>query len=535
MQPHPYALWLLLAALASALAALLVWRRRAAPASGPLLGLLVGSAVWAGTYAFNWLSTAEAAQVFWLNATYLGVVVMPLSFLAFTLQYTGHGEWLTRRRLLLLALQPALTFLVVWSNPLHHWFHTSFSQSQVGGFVILEWTRGWWFWFNVAFSYGLLLLAEVILIRAVRQMPSVFRSQILMVVAASLVPWVASIITQFGFNPWPELDLTPIAFSLTGVVFMYALFFHRLLDLVPVARSEVVESMQDGVLVLDRQLRVVDINPSGLAMAGLTRSELIGRPVTEAFAPFPELLRRFLGHGVAEEVMHLPGDPPRYLDIRLSRLQDRRANTLGYLVVGRDITEAHLREAELRAANERLHSQFQEIQTLQVELREQAIRDALTGLYNRRYLDEMLDPAFAEAAANDQPLSMVMVDLDRFKNLNDEYGHAAGDIVLKQLARLLQRFSRADDVVCRYGGEEILVVLPGVGATVAARRAEEWRAAWAALRVKHAGAQLQTTFSAGVGAFPEHGRDSDAVLRAADRALYAAKDAGRNRVVAAQG
>ncbi len=535
MQAHPYAVWLSLAALAAAIAAQVAWRRRRATAGRPLFVLLLASAVWAATYALTWLSTDLADQIFWLNATYFGVVVIPLALLAFTLQYTGKGDWLTRRRLGWLAIQPILTFLVVWSNPLHYWFHASFMPLELGGFVALGWTRGPWFWFNVVYSYGMLLAAFVLLLREMAQVPPGFRSQIRMIVIAFIWPWVASIVTQFGLNPWPELDLTPIAFSLTGILILYGLYFHRLLDLVPVARSQVLENMQDGVLVLDLQRRVVDMNPAANAMLGVTRQQAIGEPVEAAFVHFPQALEVFLGKGSAQDVARLPGNPDRYIDVRLSRLEDKAGRRLGYLVVGRDITDAHLREEELRQANQRLQGQFKEIQTLQVELREQAIRDPLTGLHNRRFLDEALLPIFETAVSNQQPVSMVMVDLDRFKNLNDEYGHHAGDLVLQQLAQLLMRFSRGGDVVCRYGGEEILAVLPGVGAEVAARRVEEWRAAWAGLVIEHADHRLQTTFSAGVAAFPIHGTDSDDVLRAADRALYAAKDAGRNRVAVAEG
>lgn len=534
MQAHPYAVWISLAALAAAGAAQVAWRRRQATAGRPLFTLLLASAVWAATYALTWLSTDVTDQIFWLNATYFGVVVIPPALLVFTLQYTGKGGWLTRRRLAFLAIWPVLTFLVVWSNPLHHWFHASFMQIELGGFLALSWTRGPWFWLNVVFSYGLLLVAFVLLMREMTHVPPGFRSQIRMILIAFAWPWVASITTQSGLNPWPELDLAPIAFSMTGIFILYGLYYHRLLDLVPVARSQVLENMQDGVLVLDLQRRVVDMNPAAIAMLGVTRKQAIGQPVEAAFIHFPETLEMFIGRGSAQEVVRLVGEPERYLDVRLSRLEDQAGRRLGYLVVGREITDAHLREEELRNANLHLQGQFKEIETLQVELREQAIRDPLTGLHNRRFLDEVLLPIFETALSNQQPVSMVMVDLDRFKNLNDEYGHHAGDLVLQQLAQLLMRFSRGGDVICRYGGEEILAVLPGVGAEVAARRVEEWRAAWAALVIEHADHRLQNTFSAGVAAFPAHGATSDDVLRAADRALYVAKDAGRNRVAVAE-
>ncbi|MBI3158982.1 MAG: diguanylate cyclase [Chloroflexi bacterium] len=533
MQVHPYSIWLGLAALASFLATWVVWRRRTAPASWPLLALEVASGVWAGTYALHWASTSLNAQVFWLNATYAGVVVIPLGFLAFALHFTGQGEWLTRRRLLLLSIEPALTFILVWTNPWHRWFHASFQQLDLGRVVLLAWTRGPWFWLNVTFSYSLLLIAVILLARAAASASAPFRGQYGLILAASLFPWAASIVTQFGFNPWPELDLTPLAFSVTGVVFMYTLMFHRLLDLVPVAREHVVESIQDGVMVLDLQNRVVDINPAGLLIARLEKEQILGRPVSEAFAAFPDVLARFVGQETLQEVVHLPGPPERYLELRLDPLEDPGGRRLGWLVVGRDITQAQQRENALLAANQRLKFQFQEIEALQSRLREQAVRDPLTGLYNRRHLDETQPRLFEQAKAQGQPVSLVMVDLDHFKLLNDEYGHAAGDEVLEHLARVLMRFSRERDVICRYGGEEVLVVLPGMPPEAALQRADEWRTTWAALEIPYAEFSLRMTFSAGVSAYPQHGGTFPEALAAADRALYAAKAGGRNRVVLA--
>ncbi len=202
-----------------------------------------------------------------------------------------------------------------------------------------------------------------------------------------------------------------------------------------------------------------------------------------------------------------------------------------YEAARKELTERRQAEASLRQANERLQVQLATIEALQASLREQAIRDPLTGLFNRRYLQEALEQELARAARENHPVCLVMIDIDRFKRLNDEHGHAAGDGVLQALARLLETHTRRSDIVCRYGGEEILVVLPGLTADGAQRRAEEWRERFAGLSFESGGRRLAATFSAGLAAFPEHGRASEAVMAAADRALYLAKASGRNRVV----
>jgi diguanylate cyclase (GGDEF)-like protein len=168
---------------------------------------------------------------------------------------------------------------------------------------------------------------------------------------------------------------------------------------------------------------------------------------------------------------------------------------------------------------------------LQERLRLQSIREPLTGLFNRRYLEESATREFARCARRQLPVSLLMLDIDHFKSFNDVHGHAGGDMVLTEFGQLLQRLSRPEDIACRYGGEEFTLILPETSLEVAEQRAELIRTAVQAMRVAHQGATLPPlTVSVGVASFPGEGYTPEAVLRAADEALYRAKRAGRNRV-----
>ena len=165
-------------------------------------------------------------------------------------------------------------------------------------------------------------------------------------------------------------------------------------------------------------------------------------------------------------------------------------------------------------------------QRLLQDLREQAIRDPLTSLHNRRFLQDHLPREIIRAAREHAPLAVIMLDLDRFKRINDSAGHQAGDRVLVAVAKLLARQVRGSDVACRYGGEEFALVLPGTTLESALRRSEEIRSAIAG----EPGRLHGVTASLGVALCPDHATDAEALLRAADRALYEAKRAGRNQV-----
>jgi len=168
---------------------------------------------------------------------------------------------------------------------------------------------------------------------------------------------------------------------------------------------------------------------------------------------------------------------------------------------------------------------------LRETLRQQSIRDALTGLYNRRYLEETLARELQRAERTERPLGVVMFDIDRFKQFNDTVGHDAGDALLRDLGAMLRQRFRKDDIACRYGGEEFVVILPDASLEATHQRAELLGDAVRHLEVDHRGQPLGSiTVSLGVAAFPEHGRVMEALLRAADTALYRAKQNGRDRV-----
>jgi diguanylate cyclase (GGDEF)-like protein/PAS domain S-box-containing protein len=172
---------------------------------------------------------------------------------------------------------------------------------------------------------------------------------------------------------------------------------------------------------------------------------------------------------------------------------------------------------------------------LREALREQSIRDPLTGLYNRRYMEEALKQQLSRLTRQLQPLGIIMIDIDHFKDFNDTHGHAAGDALLRELGQFLQSHIRGEDIACRYGGEEFTLIMPDASLEAAQQRAEHLRQEASQLRVHDAGqSHAAITLSVGVAIYPQHGRTIETVLRAADAALYRAKQEGRDRVIVAE-
>lgn len=200
--------------------------------------------------------------------------------------------------------------------------------------------------------------------------------------------------------------------------------------------------------------------------------------------------------------------------------------------------DANRRAVVLRAIRHKLmqsetalQQQLHEVQSLQSLLTQQVNCDPLTGLYNRRYLTETMGRELARCMREEQPLSVLMIDIDHFKLVNDTYGHQAGDEVLKQLGAILVHEVRGSDLACRYGGEEFLVLFPNMSLSAAQVRAEKYREKVEAARFGLEESEISMRLSIGVAGFPGHATTPEGLIQAADRALYEAKRLGRNRVV----
>ena len=215
----------------------------------------------------------------------------------------------------------------------------------------------------------------------------------------------------------------------------------------------------------------------------------------------------------------------------ISPVFDENGFVTHYVAVKEDITEQKIASSAIEEANRRLQAQLDQINELQVSLREQAIRDPLTGLHNRRYFEEILEKEYERAKQGRYPISLVFIDLDNLKEINDIGGHSTGDHALCSVANHLRAHTRANDTVCRNGGDELAVIMPNVKIQDALKRAQEWLSTLREITLLHReGKTLQVTFTAGIATYPDHSENIEDVFNYADVALYRGKLKGRNRV-----
>ncbi len=347
-QYNSYVLPLVVATAVSAALALYVWRHRPAPGAEPFVLLMLAVAEWSLGYALELGCAGLWAKVLWAKVEYLGIAILPVAWLVFALHYAGRERWLTPRNLALVAIEPLAVLLLVWTNDIHGLIWSSVRLDASGSFAVLGLTYGAGFWVHVAYTYLSLLLGTLLLIRVFMRSPHLYRGQASAVLIGVSAPWVGNALYISGLNPFPSLDLTPFAFTLSGLAVVWGLFRFRLLDIVPVARDAVIESMGDAVVVLDAQSRIVDLNPAAQQVIGLAASQAIGQPAASVLPGRLDLLERY--HDVTEahsEVVLGEGEAQRTFDLRVSPLYDRRSHLTSRLVVLRDITRRKRAEMDL--------------------------------------------------------------------------------------------------------------------------------------------------------------------------------------------
>lgn len=530
-QPNIYATILACTSLTLLLVAWSAWRRRAlSPAADSFIITMLFAAGYSSVAALEAAAVTLSHKLVWAAFEYVAVGGTVVSFVLFAFHFTQQQRWLTRRRAALLWVIPAFNLGLVTTNAWHGLVWIDFLPGPAGSNQIV-YVHGPGFYWLMLSMYGQILFGSFILLRAAFYHSILYRRQSLLAVLGALVPLLSSIAYALGLTP-PGLNFVPMSFLFTGLIYFINLFHFGMLDLIPIARDTMVEKMNDGVLVMDNLGRIVDMNPAAQRLSGVLRTQ-IGKHADQALKHWPDLLHLCMLHDEYRTEMRPPTAPTRSIEIQMTALRDYRNRLTGKVLVLRDVSQRYRAEQDLRLANERLQEQLQEIEALQVKLREQATRDGLTNLFNRRYLEEWLEHELIRATREAYPVAVLVMDLDFFKQINDTYGHLDGDLVLQAFAQTLVRFSRMSDLACRYGGEEFVLVLPGMDLDHAVERAEQIRQAFQELPI-HAGVHtIRATVSAGVGVFPTHGATPDDLLRAADDALYRAKASGRNRVCVA--
>ncbi|MBN3885534.1 MAG: histidine kinase N-terminal 7TM domain-containing protein [Nostoc sp.] len=525
-QYNLYFVLLSLTVIISTTVAFAAWQRRSISlASKPFISMMLAIAGYATVAAMEAAAIILREKIFWSKLEYVGSGSVITLFLIFAMHFTNKNRWLTPRNTALLWAIPTFNVILVATNEWHGLVWSGFLPDPKGSnFVIYQHNVGFFWIMTCVYIYT---LTGVVMLIQKALVPSVlYRRQSSMALVGAVLPILGASLYMLRLTP-PGLNITPMSFMLAGLFYFVSLFRFQMFDLVPVARDTLIENMSDGVMVLDAKNRIIDFNPALKHLIGVKKQH-IGQPAAQVLAKWPEIIRLYHTHESVKTEIFIDSVTPCYVELLITSLHNRRKQLTGRLLVLRDITQRYQAEFELRHANEYLQKQVLEIKTLQVQLQEQAMRDGLTGLFNRRYFDEIFPKKLIRAMRDSEQVALIIMDIDYFKNINDTFGHQTGDRVIQVFADILRDYSDSQNIVCRYGGEEFVLALPGLTQEKAFEFAEQIRLSFQAACLESGDKEIHTTVSGGVAVFPDHGKTTDELLQVVDQALYAAKLHGRN-------
>ncbi|MFQ3630116.1 histidine kinase N-terminal 7TM domain-containing protein [Roseiflexus sp.] len=351
----PYTLPLLISASLAVLVFRFVWQRRTVPGARPLLASSAAAAVWSFAYALEIAATPTPVALFWARVQYLGIMTLPVAWLAFALEYASLQRWLTRRNLALILIIPALTQIAVWTNDYHGLIWPQIQVNTDGPFPILDFDHGPAFWVCNIYAHICLAVGVLILLRRFLRSQRLYLSQIAIFLIGSLAPWIGNGLYVLKLTPWPGLDLSPFGFTFTAIAIAFGVWRLRFLDIVPVARDVVLENINQSVIVLDEHNRVVDINRAAQHVIGCAAADVIGQPIRQALSRWPQILDRY--YDIAElngEIQIEIDERTLILDVFISSLRDRDGRLWGQVIVWHDITRLKQIEEALRRQNDEL-------------------------------------------------------------------------------------------------------------------------------------------------------------------------------------
>ncbi|MFB6298061.1 MAG: histidine kinase N-terminal 7TM domain-containing protein [Salinirussus sp.] len=325
---------------------LLAWRERPEPGALPLVALLAGQSWWSATLFFQVTANGIGAKTFWVDVSWLGIAVIPVAWLLFSLEYTGYSRYIRPKYVALLSIVPVVTAALGLTDSYHDLLYVNSTLVERGGARILNRTPGVWFWVITGYTYLLGLLGSIPLLRFVTSDVDTFRGQSLAILVGIFVPWVTNSLFVADVLPTAGIDPTPVAFSVSGIAYLGALTYFQLLGTAPApirkARLTVFERMQEGAIVLDRHDHVVDMNEQAVRALGAGRSEVLGCLLGEAFPNLAEVIGKRPRSGQTD---FRPDDGGSAYDVSISQLVDVHGREVGRILTLHDIS-GYLRQQQ---------------------------------------------------------------------------------------------------------------------------------------------------------------------------------------------
>ncbi|NLM27267.1 MAG: diguanylate cyclase [Clostridiaceae bacterium] len=463
-------------------------------------------------YLFGYLMIVNSSNlqemIFWNQIQYFGLPFISVLWMLVALLYTKTIYSLKTWMALVLFSVPVITVIARLTNSWHHFFYTKWELRQFYEYNFLYMERGYWYYVNIAYTILCLFFAVIIyLVGYLKNKAGYTKPHFLVFLFASLLPFIGIILILFAFEEW-SIDYSALIMPVSLLIISYGILKYDFLEIRTLARETIFENNFAGMLVLGPGKRIIDYNKAAEKFFKAINISLNNYPIEHILEREPKLLEVFESESSRDFSLIIDGEK-RFFEIDVVPLGDPSDGNTRMLKSIRDVTEER---------------------KIQEKLKFLATTDSLSGLYNRAEFMNLAKKAFLRAKRNNEELSLLIMDLDNFKLINDTFGHAAGDEVIRDVGSIIKTSFRKTDITGRLGGEEFAVVLKNASLKEAKRVAEKFRDFVTRRKVIYEGQEIGFTVSIGIAVIRDDINDIEDILKKADSALYKAKAKGRNCV-----
>lgn len=473
----------------------------------PFSLLMYATVLYTGGYAGEILQTSKEGIMFWLDIEYFGIPFIPILWVMFAYE---HSDIRFSRKIIFipLAAEACITFIAEHTNSLHGLYYQSIEIIRTGTLSVGDFTHGPMYWFHIVVQQSAMFTGAVIIIQHTWGSLRLYKIQTLLISTGAGIPIIGNILYLAGASPL-NLDMSPFTLALTGALCFAGLFLFSVLDLLPISRMYFFDAIRDAAIVYDNRNRLLDFNKAAAGLFPFLTENSIGLNISSVFGGYNDITA-ILNNTSELKDFYLEADgSQRCFELMISPLE-KGGEFSGSAVIFSDITERS------RLLN---------------EIKRLADIDPLTGALNRRKFIDLAGKECCRSSRMQSPFSVLLLDLDNFKNINDTFGHAAGDEVLKAAVSVFAKSLRSIDLYARYGGEEFIILLPGTADSGAEIAAEKIRSGIEAEKIIFADKEITFTASIGITSCVASSKTTvDSLMRLADKAMYRAKKNGKNRI-----
>jgi diguanylate cyclase (GGDEF)-like protein len=468
--------------------------------------LCICIAIYSIGYAMELSSTELEQMLTWNAVKYIGLPFIPAFWVILSLQYTSR-EYLIRPMLALaIFAEPVVTLIMRYTNNWHHLFYTSVNVITEL-FPVLYVEKGPWYLVHGVFMAFCVLFSFYLYLLQFKRSSGIIRNQCIIMSVASVLPWLTYFPNVLNLSLY-AIDFGPFVGSISCTLFFIALFRYEFLDLKPLARDQLFKCTKDGLIVLDTHFRINDFNDVAADVIKNLQDNSISKNIQTVLEQKGLIEAILSGKEIPYKIEH--NKIMKHYTLRTSEILERSGDAVGFLIAITDVTDY------IFAMN---------------CLEELASVDELTEVYNRGYFFRQSTQELEKAQRKSYGLSLIILDIDFFKNVNDQYGHQAGDTVLQRISKICRKSIRSIDILGRYGGEEFIIFLPNTTLEDAVSVAQRIKQEIEAAEIPYGDNVIKVIASFGVtGTMMVRDETLDTFLKNADDALYKAKFDGRNRI-----